>query len=181
MNVRLLALVGAGGAVWYFWPTVSDALSSLGIPMPQPSGEAARDYIIAAFESAGLSTNLGRAAAVSAYAESRWIPTAAAPWPEDSVGWFQLNSAGLGRGYSLPRTGTDHGVDPADPRLLASTQCAAVIGACKASTVIMSSQSTASVRALTSLFTTQVEKPADAAARAAERVALVGTLFPGVE
>lgn len=138
MNLGALVKLGAATAVvgvaatWAFpgsspYTLAVDALSLLTGSIPLTEAQLANVRIIAdEFTRAGL----GRwqlAAVVNAYAESRLNERARFISPtEDSVGLFQLNSAGAGAGMSVedredPRLNTRRIIEEARRRGIAST------------------------------------------------------------
>lgn len=130
-----LALAGVavgGGAYWLLHPSGfrgagASALSVLTGSVALDAEQRRNLEVIAdEFRKAGLS-KWTVAAAANAYAESRLYADAAATWPEDSVGLFQLNAAGAGKGMSRedredPRQNTRRIIDEARARGIATVQ-----------------------------------------------------------
>jgi hypothetical protein len=126
------------------------------------------DLIQSEFLAAGFSAGAGMAAVVNAYAESRLNPLAASPPPEDSVGLFQLNAAGVGRGMTReerqdPLTNIRKMMDYAkrENRFMA-----------------VASDPNATLHDLTRAFTVYLERPANPEAKGEQRAALAAQMFP---
>lgn len=140
-------------------------------------GTTARDRILSRFAAAGLPGNLGKAAAVNAYAESAWDSAAVGDHGR-SVGLFQLeDGGGLGGKIALPMIGGKP--NPADPRFDPDVNIDTVIAACRADFDICSlAQDGADVAELVEHFCREIERPADPSGESMRRRNLVPILFP---
>lgn len=157
------------------------------VAYPRVQGTNARDLILDEFRRAGLSKNMGIAAAVNAYAESGWDSWAIGD-NGHSVGLFQLfdglrddgtvrDRNALGYSIAMPRQSNGQ-PNPADPRFIAERNIAVVIAAVRRDHQLMSAQGIAPPAALVRMFTLNIERPAGGAASAEKRVALLARLFP---
>lgn len=81
-------------------PSVQIVQAQLRIRVPAARVAVART-VAALFRAAGHTDGLILAALTNAYAESSWNPKAHSPPPEDSVGFFQLNSAKKAAGEGM--------------------------------------------------------------------------------
>jgi len=137
--------------------------------------------ILSTFTARGYSPQVAMGAVANAYAESRLDPCAVAgfaPWSgcaheppagsENSVGLFQLNSAGGGRGMSVTS------------RKNAASNIARIIeelqDAEREHGAVVTASATAQQAARA--FCVYVERPASAARKAQERAGIVAQLFP---
>lgn len=119
------------------------------------------------FTAAGYPLEVAAAAVVNAYAESGLNPLAVGD-SGNSVGLFQLNLRGAGRGMSV--------ASRQDPTANARTLIARERQALGA--VTLKAQEGASLAQLAALFSTLVERPKYKAAAEAHRAALALRLFP---
>ena len=126
------------------------------------------DLIQREFLAAGFSAGVGIAAVVNAYAESRLNPLAASSPPEDSVGIFQLNAAGVGRGMTRE--------ERQDP--LINIRKMADYAKSERRFMGVASDPEATLHDLTRAFTVYLERPANPEAKGEQRAALAAQMFP---
>lgn len=126
------------------------------------------DLIQREFAAAGFSPGVGMAAVANAYAESGLNPLAASPPPEDSVGLFQLNIVGVGRGMTRE--------ERQDPVL--NTRKMVDYAKRESRFMGVANDPDATLHDLTRAFTVYLERPANAEAKGEARAALAERMFP---
>lgn len=143
-------------------PTVADMVIGL-----NDSQRANAKIIEREFNAAGFGPPVVAAAIINAIAESGLRNDAKSPAPEDSVGLFQLNARGGGRGMS-----TAERMDPAK-------NTRRIIEEAKAARGFMNlvNAGEKDVKKLAAAFSTYVERPADKPGNEIKRAAMVDRYF----
>lgn len=136
---------------------------------------AAARIVVAAFRRAGHSEGLVLAALVNGWAESRWNPLAHSKPPEDSVGFFQLNSAKNAAGAGMTAAQRE------DP-LRNATRILEVIAGGSGAALRAAQDQRQSVADLTEIFARDIERcwecgHAGGSAQLLARRAMVADLF----
>lgn len=137
--------------------------------------------VVREFRAAGLPDSVLAAALVNAWAESKFDPRIKSPGSEDSIGVFQLNSRGLGAGMSAderrdPTLNTRRIIQEIKrvPPLAQVTRAnAGDLSANPAGRRLLAASAAGEPLArLIALFTEDIERPADRAAKGRERAAI---------